>query len=117
MILADFEICINVPLKEGSLKIHFLAKQQILKLMFTFCHINYAGYITYQHIYLNNLLRKDDSIVKDLIINGHGASCHGGSFCTIHGDFVSKHFRKKRKELLSLSPEVKVLSFIYEVNK
>ena len=48
--------------------------------MFAFDHINYAGYITYQHVYLNNLLRKDNSIVKDLITNGHGASCSGNSF-------------------------------------
>ena len=43
--------------------------------MFAFDHINYAGYIKYHHIYLNNLLRKDNSIVISiiiLIINGHG---------------------------------------------
>ena len=42
----------------------------MLKLMFAFDHINYAGYITHQQIYLNNLLRQDDSVVKNLIVMG-----------------------------------------------
>ena len=81
--------------------------------MFALGHISYAGYITYQYVCLNNLLRKDNSIVKDMITNGHGASCSGGSFSTIHGDLVSAHFQKKRTEL-DLSPKV---TFIYAINK
>ena len=73
-------LVIASAVREGGLKRHFSAEKQILKLMFAFDHINYAGYITYQHVYLNNLLRKDNSIVKDLITNGHGASCSGNSF-------------------------------------
>ena len=49
---------------KGGLKRHFSAEREILKLMIAFDHINYAGYITYQHVYLNDLLRKDNSIVK-----------------------------------------------------
>ena len=85
--------------------------------MFAFDHISYAGYIKYHQIYLNTLLRKDNSIVKDLIINGHGESCSGDSFSIIHGDFVNEHFKKKRKELLGLSHQLKVLSFTYAINK
>ena len=80
--------------------------------MFAFDHINYAGHIKYHHIYLNNLLRKDNSIVKliiILIINGHGESCHSES--------VNERFKKKRKELLGLSYQFKVLSFTYAINK
>ena len=55
--------------------------------------------------------------MKDLITNGHCASCSGDSFSTIHGDLVTEHFKKKRKELLRLSPQVTVLTFIYAVNK
>ena len=47
-------------------------------------HINYARHNKYQHIYLNNLLRREKSIAKDLITNGYGASSSGGSFSTIH---------------------------------
>ena len=103
--------------REGGLKRHFSAEREILKLMFAFDHINYAGYVTYQHVYLNNLLRKDNSIVKDLITNGHDASCSGDSFSNMHGDLVTEHFKKKWKELLGLSPQVIILTFIYAVNK
>ena len=44
--------------REGGLNRHFLAEPEILKLMFAFDRINYAGYITYQHVYLNDLLKK-----------------------------------------------------------
>ena len=50
-------------------------------------------YLTYQHVYLNNLLRKDNSVVKKLITNGHGvASGSGDLFSTIHGDMATEHF-------------------------
>ena len=68
-------LAIVSAIRQGGLKRHFSAKQEILKLIFAFDHINYAGYITYQHVCLNNLLRKGNSIVKDLITNGHGVLC------------------------------------------
>ena len=68
-------LAIVSAIREGGLKRHFSAEQEILKLIFAFDHISYAGYITYQHVCLNNLLRKGNSIVKDLINNGHGVLC------------------------------------------
>ena len=91
-------------LKQGGLKRHFSAKQEILKLMFAFNHINYAGYITYQHVYLNNLWRK-------------GALCSTESFSAIRGDLTAKYFEKKRQKLLAFSPQVIVLIFVYAVCK
>ena len=43
--------------------------------------INHARHNTYQHVYLNDLLRRD---LKDLITNGYGSSSSWGSFSTIH---------------------------------
>ena len=110
-------LAIISAVREDCLKRYFSAEREIWKLMFAFDHIKYAGYIAYPHVYLNNLLRKNNSIVKDLITNGHGASCSEDSSSTIHGDLVTKHFKKKRKELLDLSPQVTILTFIYAVNK
>ena len=110
-------LAIVSTVRKGGLKRHFSAEPEILKLMFAFDQINYAGYITYQHAYLNDLLRKDNSIVKGLITNGHGASCSRDWFSTIHEDLVTEHFKKKQKELLDLSPQVTTLVFIYAVNK
>ena len=80
--------------RKGGLKGRFSAEPEILKLMFAFNQINYAGYITYQHAYLNDLPRKDNSIVKGLITIGHGASCSRDWFSTIHEDLVTEHFRR-----------------------
>ena len=40
-------------------------------------HINYARHNTYQHAYLNNLLRREKNIAKYLITTGYGASSSG----------------------------------------
>ena len=79
--------------REGGLNLwHFSVEREILQWKFAFDHINYAGYITYQHVYLNN------SIVIDLITNGHGASSSGDLFSTIHGHLVTDYFNKQTKE-------------------
>ena len=57
-------LAIVSAVREGGLKRDFSAEREILKLMIAFDLINYVGYITYQHVYLNDLLRKDNSIVK-----------------------------------------------------
>ena len=73
-------VAIISTVREDGLKRHFSTEREISKLMFAF-----AGYIAYQHVYLNNLLRKDNNSIS------------------VHGDLVTKHFKKKRKELLGLS--------------
>ena len=84
--------------REGGLNLwHFSVEQEILQWKFAFDHIDYAGYITYQHVYLNNLLRKDNSIVIDLITNGRDVSSFGDLFSTIHGDLVTEYFSKETK--------------------
>ena len=84
--------------------------------MFPFDHINYATYNTYQHVYLNNLLRKDKSIAKDLISDGYGASKSGDSFSTIHGDLVTGHFNKETNGTAGLFRSA-YSTDIYPVNK
>ena len=83
--------------REGNLKRHFSAEQEIVRLKFAFDHINCARYNTYQHVYSNNLLRKDKIIAKYLISNGYGTSGPGDSFSTIHGNLVTEHFNKETK--------------------
>ena len=87
-------LAIVSAVRKGGLKIHFSAEPEILKLMFAFDQINYAGCIAYQHAYLNGLLRKENSIVKGLITNWHGASCSrdGISAC------IFKWFTEKREQ-------------------
>ena len=84
MIVAAFS-----AVREADLKRYFSAEQDILKLIFTFDHINYSRHNTYQYVYLNDLSRKEKGVAKDLITNGYGASSFGGSFSTIHGDLAT----------------------------
>ena len=58
--LKDFSTMLAIvsAVREGSLKGHFSVEREILKLMFDFDLINYAEYITYQNVFLNNLLKK-----------------------------------------------------------
>ena len=44
---ASAMLTIISTVREGGLKRHFSAEREILKLMFAFDHINYAGCITY----------------------------------------------------------------------
>ena len=60
-------------------------------------HINYARHNKYQHVYLNNLLRREKSIAKDLITNGYNGSSSGGSFSTIHWDLAAQYLNKETK--------------------
>ena len=64
-------LVIVFAVRKGGLKKHFSGEREILKLMFAFDHINCARYVTYQHVYLNNLLRKDNGNAKDLVNNEH----------------------------------------------
>ena len=57
--------------RKGGLKGRFSAEPEILKLMFAFNQINYAGYITYQHAYLNDLPRKDTKGVAGRLPAGY----------------------------------------------
>ena len=70
--------------REGGLKRHFSAEQGILKLIFALDRIDYAKHGTYHQMYLNNLLRREKSIPKDLITNKYSTSISGGSFSTVH---------------------------------
>ena len=44
---ASTMLAIIFIVREGGLKRHFSAEREILKLVFAFDHINYAGCITY----------------------------------------------------------------------
>ena len=57
-------------------------------------HTSYARHSKYQHVNLNNLLRGEKSILKNLITNGCGAWSSGGSFSTIHWDLAVQYLSK-----------------------
>ena len=52
-------LAIVSAVRKVDLKRNFSAAREIFKLIFAFDHINYPKYNTYQHVYLNNLLRRE----------------------------------------------------------
>ena len=69
----------------------------MLSLTFVFDHQNYARYGSYQHVYLDNLMRSNSRAHEDLMKRGFGASITGQKFSTIHGDLITELFNKQTK--------------------
>ena len=57
---------------------------------FAFDHVNYARYMTFQHVNLlnMNITRKD--VLDDLLQHGFGGSLSGKPFSFIHGDMIKE---------------------------
>lgn len=53
-------------------------------------HLNYARYLTYQHVSLSNLHQTNPTAKKELKENGVGGCITRGSFSTVHGDFITE---------------------------
>ena len=51
---------------EGNSKRHFSGEREILKLMFAFTHTSYAGFITYQDVYLAILTGKSYVLLNSI---------------------------------------------------
>ena len=55
-------------------------ERDMLKYCFAFDHINYARYMSFQHVYLSNLEAEGDAAIDNLIKRGIGESLSGVSF-------------------------------------
>ena len=64
----------------------------IINLCFAFDHINYARYLTYQHMHFGKMQQDKHPAIEDLRNRGFGGSLSGSNFSTIHGDLVTEVF-------------------------
>ena len=76
--------------RENHIERHLQAERALLPQLFAFGHINYARYLTYQHVTLTNLHQTNPAAWQDLKENGFGGSLSGGPFSTVHGDFITE---------------------------
>lgn len=76
--------------REKHIERHLQAERALLPQLFAFGHINYARYLTYQHVTLTNLHKTNPAAWTELKENGFGGSLTGGSFSTVHGDFITE---------------------------
>ena len=72
--------------REGDFERHLQYEREMLRDCFAFDHINYARYLSYQHIFL-----------RDRVIREFGGSLSGHAFSTIHGDLISEDFSGETK--------------------
>ena len=61
----------------GDFQLHMEAERDMLKYCFAFDHINYARYMSFQHVYLSDLEAKGDPAIDNLIKRGIGGSLSG----------------------------------------
>ena len=78
---------------EKNLERHLQAQREMLKYCFTFDHINYARYLSYQQVYLKSLEVNNSLAISHPKERGFG----GKPFSAIHGDLVSEIFSVERK--------------------
>ena len=76
---------------------HFQAERQMLRLIFTFDHINYVRYNSFQHVFLSNHSKGNPQAFDDLLKYRFGATSLGETFSTIHEDLVAENFNKESK--------------------
>lgn len=76
--------------REKHIERHLQAERALLPQLFAFGHVNYARYLTYQHVTLTNLPKSNPAAWEELKKNGFGGSITGGSFSTVHGDFITE---------------------------
>ena len=76
---------------------HMEGKRDMLKYCFAFDHINYARYMSFQHLYLSDLAAKGDPAIGKLIKRGIGGSLSGDKFSSIHGDLITQVFNSETK--------------------
>ncbi len=66
--------------REGNLERHLQAEREMLKHCFAFDHVNYARYMSFQHVFLRDLERKNHPAIADLKQKGFGGSVSGNKF-------------------------------------
>ena len=66
------------------------AERALLSKLFAFGHPNYARFLTYQHVTLEQLKLMNPSAWRELQDNGFGGSLSGEPFSTVHGDYITE---------------------------
>ena len=76
--------------REKCIDRHLAAERALIPKCSAFGHINYARYLTFQHIKLQDIKMNNKEAWDDLSQNGFGGSLSGEPFSTIHGDLITE---------------------------
>ena len=83
--------------REENFERHVLAEREMVKYYFAFDHINYARYMSYQQVYLQELQRINSNTIMDLTQRVFGGSLSGVSFSCLHGYLITEIFSEQTK--------------------
>ena len=83
--------------RDNSFEKHLQAERDMLRFVFAFDHHNYARYLSYQHVMLNNLKSNSHAAYEDLRSREFGANYSGEKFATVHGDLVTEYFNRETR--------------------
>ena len=84
--------------REQDIERRLQAERDTVKHCFAFDHVNYARYMSFQHVYLRDLERKSHP-VKKMKLRGFGGSLSGTPFSNIHGDMITEVFNGGTKRI------------------
>ena len=76
----------------GDFELHTEAQREMINLCFALDHVNYARYLSYQHIHLQKLQQDNIPAIDDLRRRGIVGSLSESNFSTIHGDLFTEVF-------------------------
>ena len=71
----------------------------MIKYGFTFRHINYSRYLTYQHVYLRILQSKQSKAVADLDEQSLGGSLSDLPVTSLHDNLITEIFNSQTKRM------------------
>ena len=83
--------------REGDFERHLESEREMLRNCFVFDHVNYARYLSYQHVFLRDLRRQNHPSINYMEIRWFEGSLFGNAFSTIHGDFITEVFIGEKK--------------------
>ena len=90
-------LCLHFAVREGDLEWHLQAEREMLKHCLAFDHINYARFLSYQHVFLRDLQRRNHPAINDIASRGFGGSLSGNPFSSIHSDLITEIFNGETK--------------------
>ena len=83
-------LCLIQAAREKNIELHLAAERAHLPKCFAFGHVNYARYLSFQHVNLADIKFNRRDVWNDLKVNGFGGSLSGKPFSTIHGDLITE---------------------------
>eukprot|EP00794_Sanderia_malayensis_P017905 gene17905-19683_t len=83
--------------RDGDLELHLTAERDMLCYVFAFDHQNYARYLSYQLVFLEDPKALNHAAYQDLLTRGLGANYSGPKFASVHGDLVTEYFNRETK--------------------